>query len=255
MRAIVIIARTVLQESLRTRLWLVYSLVLLVCLGAAWFAGQLTLTDSERTRIIVLATLLRPLLAAQLVLHIAAAVHREVQERGLDMLLAAGLPVHRLILGRLLGYSLMAAMMGLGAGVALFAMGAQPELLNWVIGLVCELSLLAALSLAVSIAFRQVASSALATAAFYVLGHSLGAILLMARHPLASPGSADAFPVQWPVEAIAWLIPRLDLFGSADWLAGLRPGHLLPVLLQTMIYLFVLFAVTALDLKRKREPA
>jgi hypothetical protein len=172
-----------------------------------------------------------------------------------DLLLAAGLPVPRLILGRLLGYGLIAMLMGLGAGLVLMFPGARPQLLNWVIGLVCELSLLAALTLAVSVAFRQVASSALAAGAFYVLGHSLGAILLMARHPLVGLSGTVASPVHWPVEAIAWLIPRLDLFGSADWLVGLRLGQVLPVLAQTAVYLFVLFAVTALDLKRKREPA
>ncbi|MGA7178184.1 MAG: hypothetical protein WBX11_01165 [Thiobacillaceae bacterium] len=250
-----IIARTVLLESLRTRFWPIYGLVLLICLGAAIFMGQLAIADVGRIRIITLAALSRPLLAFLLILHIAAAITRETQEKGLDMVMAAGLPGPVLIIGRLTGYSMLSAMMAAGAGFVLLSLGARVQLISWTIGLACELSLLAAFTLAVSVVLRQVASTTMAAAFFYILGHSLGAILLLARHPLADYSGHAESAARAPIEAMAWLIPRFDLFGSADWLAGLRTGHLPPIFIQTAIYLLSLFAIATLDLKRKGEPA
>ena len=254
MSAILTIARAVWLESLHSRFWLIYDLTLTLSAGTTLFINQLTLTDPERTRIVIVAAMLKPLLAAQLILHVATAINRETEERGRDMILAAGLSAPSLIAGRLLGYGLNAAIMALGAGLLLIASGASRQLLSWVVGLGCELSLLAAFALAAALALRQVTSAALAAGVFYLLGHNLGNLLLLARHPMATyAGRADSL-VRWPLEAIAWLLPRLDLFGSADWLVGLDSGRLLPILGQTAIYLALLFAIAALDLGRNREP-
>ncbi len=254
MSAILTIARAVWLESLHSRFWLIYGLVLGLSMGAALFMGQLVLTDPGRTRIIVLAAMLRGLLAAQFILYVTAAINRETEEKGRDMILAAGLSAGSLIAGRLLGYVLTAALMALGAGVLLVANGASHQLFIWVVGLGCELSLLAAFALAAALALRQLTSAALATGVFYLLGHSVGNLLLLARHPIAGyDGHSDA-AFRWPLEAIAWLMPRLDLFGSADWMVGLDSGRLLPILSQTAVYLGLMFAVAALDLAHNREP-
>ena len=254
MPAILTISRAVWRESLHSRFWLIYGVVMALSMGAAQFIGQLVLTDSGRTHIIILAAMLKALLAAQVILHVTAAVNRETEEKGRDMILAAGLPAPLLIAGRLLGYGLAAAIMALGAGLLLMANGANRQLLTWVVGLGCELSLLAAFSLAAALALRQVTSAALAAGIFFLLGHSLGNILLLARHPLAGYAGAGGAAVRWPLESIAWLMPRLDLFGSADWLVGLGSGRLTSILSQTAIYLALLFAIATLDLKRNREP-
>ena len=254
MSAALTIARAMWRESLHSRFWLIYGVVMALSTGAAVFVSQLVLTDSDRTRIIILAAMLRALLAAQVILHVAAAVNRETEEQGRDMVLAAGLPAPLLIAGRLLGYGVGAAIMALGAGLLLMANGAGRQLFVWAVGLGCELSLLAAFTLAAALAMRQVTSAALAAGIFFLLGHSLGNILLLAHQPIAGYLGAGGAAVRWPLEAIAWLMPRLDLFGSADWLVGLSSGRLSPILGQTAIYLVLLFAVAALDLNRNREP-
>lgn len=255
MSAILTISRAVWRESLHSRFWLIYGLVMALSMGAALFIGQLVITDSGRTRIIILAAMLKALLAAQVILHVAAAVNRETEEKGRDMILAAGLPAPLLIAGRLLGYGLAAAIMALGAGLLLMANGANRQLVIWVVGLGCELSLLAAFTFAAALALRQVTSAALAAGIFCLLGHSLGSILLLARHSVAAYSGQGDSAIRWPLESIAWLMPRLDLFGSADWLVGLSSGRLTSILGQTAIYLALLFAIAALDLNRNREPA
>jgi hypothetical protein len=254
MSAILTIARAVWLETLHSRFWLIYGLALALAMGAALFIGQLVLTDPERTRVIVLAAMLRGLLAAQFILHVAAAINRETDEKGRDMVLAAGLSAPSLIAGRLLGYGISAAMMALGAGLLLMASGASHQLFIWGVGLGCELSLLAAFALAAALALRQVTSAALAAGVFYLLGHTIGNLLLLARHPMATYSDHAQSAVRWPLEAIAWLMPRLDLFGNADWLVGGDSGRLLPILSQTAIYLALMFAIAALDLSRNREP-
>lgn len=255
MSAILTIVRAVWLESLHSRFWLIYGLALALSIGAALLIGQLVLTDVARTHVIVLAAVLRPLLAAQLILHVASASNRETEEGGRDMILASGLSAPLLVAGRLLGFGLTAALMALGAGLLLMASGASHQLFVWVVGLGCELSLLGAFTLAAALALRQVTSAALAASTFFVLGHSLGNMLLLARHPLAAYSSQGDSAIRWPLETIAWLMPRLDLFGSADWLVGLSSGKLLPILIQTAVYLALLFAIAALDLNRNREPA
>ncbi|MGA9993325.1 MAG: hypothetical protein WBP86_13450, partial [Thiobacillaceae bacterium] len=159
MSAALTIARAMWRESLHGRFWLIYGVVMALSTGAAVFISQLVLTDSDRTRIIILAAMLRALLAVQVILHVAAAVNRETEEQGRDMVLAAGLPAPLLIAGRLLGYGVGAVIMAVGAGLLLMANGAGRQLFVWAVGLGCELSLLAAFTLAAALAMRQVTSA------------------------------------------------------------------------------------------------
>jgi hypothetical protein len=253
MSPLAIIIGTVLRESLRTRFWLVYGLILLISFSTALFISQLTLTDSQRSLIITFATLIRPLAAAQLILHVAASTNRETHEKGLDMILAAGISPAILVAGRLLGFCLMGMIMALAAGLLLLGLDARHELAIWVVGLAGEQALLAGFAFAAALSLRQVVGGVLAAVFLYLLGHNLSALLLLADHPVAGDLGTLHSVALWPFKALSWLIPRFDLFGSADWLAGLRSGQLLPILAQTAIYLVLLFALSAIDLTRNRE--
>lgn len=247
------IAATALREAVRTRFWLIYGLILLLAFCTALFVSQLVLTDSQRSLIVTCAALLRPLAATQLILHIAASINREAQEKGLDMMLAAGIRPARVVAGRLIGYGLMSFFMALAAGLLLFSLGARQALGLWVVGLTGELWLLAGFTLAAALSLRQVVGAALAAGFFYLIGHTLDAMLLLALHPVAGDLGPLHSAALWPFQAVSWLLPRFDLFGSADWLVGLRSGELAPILAQTAIYLVLLFALATLDLQRDHE--
>jgi hypothetical protein len=78
------------------------------------------------------------------------------------------------------------------------------------------------------------------------------AIQLLSISPiLESPGLAQAF-MNKLINAIAYLLPDLDRFTRSDWLIyGVEINTVMFVLLQTVIYLAVLFAAGLFDLYRK----
>lgn len=217
MSAVLLLARTTLLEAGRSALpWLALGL-LAAALGLAAFLSQVAITEGRELQAALAAALLRAGAAFLLAVHVAASVVRESNDKVLELALALPVTRSQYYLGKLCGYGVL--------GLALAAASALPMLLwatpagvaLWGASLALELLLVAAASLFFVVTLANVVPAIAATAGLYLLARSIAAIQLLARGPLAEETWAQV-AARGAVDAVAFLLPRLDLATRSDWL-------------------------------------
>lgn len=252
MHAALIVARFTLLESRRGGLpWLALA-ALAAALGLAAFLSQVALTEGAQLQASVAAALLRAAAAFLVAAHVISAVSRDASDKGLEFTLAFPISRQAYYLGKLAGFGL--------AGLALATAFAAPMLLwsgaagvgAWWLSLALEVLLVSAAALFFALALAQPAAALAATAGLYLLGRSIGAIQAIAGGPHAQEG-ALAGAARWAIDAVALLLPRLDLATRSDWLLYAAPGgaELARVLAALLVYAALLAAAGLFDLGRR----
>lgn len=247
------IARFTLLEALRTRFfWL--ALAVAACLIAfAAFVQHVAVTESARIQTAVLAASLRTACVFLLSLFAISSVVREFQDKGLELILSLEIPRASYVLGKLLGFAAAGAVLAAFAfiPVAWYAQAAPAAV--WAASLMCELWMMAALAVFCVVSFSQVMPAASFAAAFYLLARSISAIQLISHSALLDSGSGAHRAIGAVVDAIAFIIPALDNFTQSSWLVGGGAGlaALVPIALQTAIYLALLVSAAMFDLYRR----
>jgi ABC-type Na+ efflux pump permease subunit len=211
------LARLTLIEARRGGLpWLaVASLALGAGLGA--FLSEVALTESLTLRTSVVAALLRACAVFLIASHVASSTLREINDKGLELLLALPLTRAEQYSGRLAGYAL--------CGLALALVFAAPMLLwarpaavgLWVLSLACETALIAAIALFFAMTLTQLVPAIAATLGLYVLARAMPAIQQIASGPLTDPTPAGQ-AARWSLDAIALLLPPVDAATRTAWL-------------------------------------
>ena len=247
-----ILARLVLLEARRGGLpWLA-----LGCLGVgvalAAFLSQVAVTESLPLQAALVAALLRAGAVFLIAAQVAGSTLREINDKALELMLS--LPLSRLAqyLGRLAGFA--------ACSVALAALFALPLLFwappaavaLWGMSLALECTLVAAATLFFAMALAQLVPAIAAVAGLYLLGRSMAAIQAIAAQP--GTGTSLAHDIaRWGVDAVAFLLPRLDAVTRTEWLLyGLpAPGAYLSALGGLAIYLALLVAAGLFDFYRR----
>jgi ABC-type transport system involved in multi-copper enzyme maturation permease subunit len=253
------LASIVLLEARRTRLPEIALLVALAGMGLTQFIAQIALTESDLIRFTVLAALYR--LAAVFILasFVVASVQREFADQGIQ--LALSLPITRasFCAGKLAGFAacavLLALLFGLmlwlsphvGAGIPWASLGC------WAASLAAELMLVAALATFCAFSLSSTTGAIAAITGFYLLSRSVGALQLIAASPVNKDNQLWQTPLDYVVDAIGLLLPRLDAFTETAWLTGTAPGagELAIVFGQAALYVVLLAAALMFDFYRR----
>jgi len=212
-----ILARLVLLEARRSALpWLAAGCIVAALLAAAFLSG-VALTESRELRIAVVAALLRACAVFLVAAQVAASVQREIDDKGLEHMLA--LPVSRAThyLGRLAGFAACGAVLAALFALPLAAWAPPERLALWTLSLAAECALVAAAALFFSMSLGQLVGAISATLALYLLGRSMAAIQAIAGGPLADASLAGRL-AHAVVDALAFVLPRLDTATRTDWL-------------------------------------
>jgi ABC-type Na+ efflux pump permease subunit len=246
------IARYTLLEAARTRLPLLVLVVLLVLLGASVFVEAISVTEGARIQTGFYAAGAR--LAAVFIAgaFVLVSVTRELDDKGMDVLLALDLPRSHYILGKLAGFTAIAALIAVAAALPL-AWLAGPPALQWTLSLGLELAIVVALALFCVVTFSQLMPAASFILAFYLLARALTAIRLMGAHPLIDADTASHEVIRFLVEGLALVMPALDAWTQTAWLVN-EPSSwsaLIQLAGQSVLYVALLAAATMFDFHRR----
>ena len=219
-----ILARLVLLEARRSALpWLAGAGIACALVLAA-FLSAVALTEGRELRLAVVAALLRACAAFLVAVHVAASVQREIDDKGLEQMLSLPLPRALQYLGRLAGFAACGAVLALVFAAPLALWAAPAPLAAWTVSLALECALVAATALFFSMGLGQVVGAISATAALYLLGRSMAAIQAIASGPLGDESLAGRLAAHL-LDALAFVLPRLDAVTRTDWLLyGVPPG-------------------------------
>lgn len=246
------IARYTLLEAARTRLPLLVLVALVAVLGASFFVEAISVTEGERFQTGFYAAGAR--LAAVFVagIFVLVSVTRELDDKGMDVLLALDLPRSHYVLGKLAGFTAIAALIAVAAALPLAWLAGSPAL-QWMLSLGLELAIVVALALFCVVTFSQLTPAASFILAFYLFARALTAIRLMGAHPLSGADQLSHQVIRFVIEGLALVVPALDAWTQTAWLVN-EPAPwplLLQLAGQSALYVAVLATAAMFDFQRK----
>ena len=212
-----ILARLCLVEARRSGLpWLALgSLVAAVALAV--FLSEVAITESRSLQLAVLAALLRATAVFFVAAQVAASTLREINDKGLELMLSLPLGRSTHYLGRLAGHAAGAIALAAVFAAALLPWAPPGAVALWGISLACEAALIAAAALFFAMTLAQPVPAIAATLGLYLLARSIAAIQAIAAGPLASDLAANRVAAA-AVDGVALLLPRLDAVTRTEWL-------------------------------------
>jgi hypothetical protein len=247
-----ILARLVLVEARRSGLpWLAAGSLALALL-LAMFLSQVALIETRSLQLAVAAALLRACAVFLVAVQVSASVMREVNDKGLELMLSLPLARASPYLGRLAGFSIMATILALVFALPLLAWADPGAVALWAISLALEGALVAAAALFFAMTLTQPVPAIAATAALYLLARSMAAIQAIAAGPLVDPSFTNQ-AARFAVEAVALLLPRLDAVTRTEWLLYAAPdaAAFLAAIGALVVYVVLLAAAGLFDFHRR----
>jgi ABC-type Na+ efflux pump permease subunit len=211
------LARLVLLEARRSGLpWLAAASVALgLCLAV--FLSQVALTESRALQVAIIAAVLRACAVFLVAAHVAASVLREINDKGLELMLSLPLTRSGQYLGRFAGFAVCAALLALVFALPLLAWAPLGAVALWGASLALEAALVAAAALFFAMSLAQLLPAIAATVGFYLLARSMATIQAIAAGPQRDESAAQTV-ARWAVDAVALLFPRLDSVTRTEWL-------------------------------------
>jgi len=228
-------------------------LVGLVCLlGLTEFIGELAITETWQIQGSLTAFSLRLFTIAVVGLFVVTSMVREFNDKGFEILLSLAITRGSYYFGKFTGFALLGAIIVIAAGSILIIYCPLVEVLYWSASLICEVLLVIALSLLCLFTFNSITTAFIAVIAFYLLSRSMYIIQLISASPILESKAYSQEFMNFLLNAIAYVLPDLNLFTRSDWLLyGADFISIMPVLIQTSIYLVLLVAAGLFDLYRK----
>ena len=246
------IAYFTLLEALRCRLLLLMLTVVVGLFGLAQFLGELSITETRQAQASVTASLLRVFSICATCLFVISSVLRELEDKGLELILSLPLPRHAYLFGKLTGFAGFSLCVAVLAALPLFLYAPAAAVGCWMLSLFCEQLLLAAFSLLCLLAFANISLAFTSAMAFYLLSRSMEALRLLSTAPVLVSDANSQVLMNFLVNALALLLPDLHAFTRSEWLVyGVNADAVGTVLIQTLVYLPVLLSAGLFDLYRK----
>ena len=246
------IAYFTLLEAVRNRLFILVTAAVIGLFGLAEFIGELSITETRQVQAAVLSSLLRIFSIAVICLFVITSVLRELNDKGLEIILSLPMPRHGYLLGKLFGYAGLSLLISIMVSLPLFLYASAVQVIYWFFSLFCEQVLVVSLSLVCLLTFSNVTLSFITVMAFYLLSRSMEAIRLLSAGPILESDTVSQDFMHSLVNAIALILPDLNAFTQSDWLVyGVDFTDLRTVLIQTILYLAILLSAGLFDLYRK----
>ena len=246
------LARATLIEAVRNRLLWLAVMVVVTAFGLSQFLNQVAITESREIQTALLAAPLRIAAVFIVAVFVITSMVRELSDKVTELLLSLPAPRSAYFFGKFSGYALVATVLALLTALPLVPFANFQGLALWTASLICELLIVAAMSLFCVLSFAQVVPAFAAVAGFYLLSRSMAAMQIIASAPLQDTTLTDRV-VNAVVDLIALLLPALDGMTQTTWLLGSAPGAsaLGSVIGQTALYLVLICSAALFDLHRK----
>jgi hypothetical protein len=251
-RPVVVLARSVVLEARRGGLpWLALAAVA-IGLALAAFVSQVALTESRALQAALLAAVWRSCAMFLIAAQVTASTLREIQDKGLELMMSLPLSRTTQYLARLAGFAACGAVLAIVFALPLFAWAPPGAVLLWGASLTCEAALVAAAALFFAMTLQQFVPALTATAGLYLLGRSIGAIQAMAAAHLGDLSTASRL-AEYAVDAIALLLPRLEAVTRTAWLLYEPPSATAyaAAIASLVLYALLLAAAGLFDFHRR----
>jgi hypothetical protein len=251
-----VLVRYVLTGAIRDKLLLSLGLVLVLGACLALFLGSSTIIEQDQFTIVFASGGLRIACLLGLILFVVFFVRRSFDSRDIEFLLSRPISRTQFVLSYAFSFALIALFLALAEGFMIFAIG--PHLFSsghllWVFSIVIEYIVMANVALFFAMVLSSASSGAMACLGFYTLARMMGQILGISD---STQGDIFVFKIlEYAVQGISIVVPRLDLFGQTSWLiygsetSTVSYGF---VALQGLFFSVLVIVACLLDLSRRK---
>ena len=240
-------------EAIRDRLFFLMVIGLICVFGLTEFAGELAITESSHVQGAILAAGLRLFAVFTIGLFVTTSMVREFNDKIFELVLSHPIPRSSYYAGKLTGFAMISVVVACLSALPLILYAPAEQVLIWCVSLICELLIVTTLGLLCLFTFSNITIAFSAVVAFYLLSRSMDAIQLISKSPILESDSISQALINHIIDAIAYLLPDLNLFTQTHWLLY-ESGDLnsLGVVMgQTVIYIVFLSGAALFDLYRK----
>lgn len=250
------LVKYVIKAGIRDKLFISLILLIVVGVSISFFMGSAAIIEKKDFASTFSAGGLRFLGAAGLILFVCFYIRRAFETKDVEFLLSRPISRPSFMISHALALSLLAV--SVGVMILLPMMIVQwgtfdAGYLLWGVSIIVELILMANVALFFSMVLSSAVASALATFGFYVLARLMGVLL-----GIIDSGSGIPFVgrvIDYIMQAISLIIPRLDLMGQTSWLVyGVEDGGVGFgfVVMQGVVFLVLVSAASIVDLVRRQ---
>lgn len=253
MRAVLTIGRFVALEARRTGMPWLFACAALAGVGLAGFLSQLALTESAALQASVLAAFFRLCAIFMITTFVVTSMVREANDKGIELLLSLPISRTQYFIGKLAGFVASGGAICIAFSAVLLAWSPPLGVAAWLVSLLFEVSLMAAVSLFFVLALTQLVPALAASAGVYLLGRVVASVQAISSGPLLGESSYVQRLASWGIDAVALLLPPLDQATQTRWVIyGPPPAAEYLPLLGAMLLYGILVSVAALfDLHRR----
>lgn len=244
----------VLTGAYRDKLVLSMLAVLIACMSLSIFFGSSSLIEKQQFTLVYTSGALRVSLMLGLILFIVFFIRRSFESKDVEFLLSRPLNRFQLIAAYSSAFSLIALCCALLCGAIVIAVA--PNLAGqghslWILSLCAEAVIVANAALFFAMVLTSSAAGAMAAIGFYVLSRMMGEILGIMD---ANLSDKNIVALEWVMQIISVVMPRLDLMGQTSWLIYGADGSMsaVTILLQGGVFTVLLLAACMVDLSRRQ---
>jgi hypothetical protein len=246
-----LLARSILLEARRGGLPWLAAAAIVVAAALALFLSQVAITEGAALQAAVLAAVLRACAVFLIAAQVASSTLREINDKGLELMLSLPLSRSTHYLGRLAGFIACGIVLSLAFTLAMLPWAPAAGTALWGVSLALELALVAAAALFFAMTLSNLVAAIAATAGLYLLARAMPGVQSIAARPLAEESWAGWLARQ-AVDVIALVLPRLDAATRTDWLVhGFDMGSAAAGLGALAVYVLLLAAAGLVDFHRR----
>lgn len=250
------IIKYIFLTAIRDKLILGILLGILGIFAVSSLMGYTATNEQAIMQLVVFSGATRVLIIVGIIIFISFHISKSFENKELAFILSKNISREKFILSYLLGFNIIGQILLIPVIIIMLLFN-KPHLLGsfqWIFSVSFELMILITFTFAVSLIMQNSIISVLASFGFYLLSRMMGFFvgLLYINFDngvinfLANFGSLLS---KW----ISSIVPRLDLFGQTTWLVyGQNNKLICIILLQTIIYVSLLFLIAFYDFRKKQ---
>jgi ABC-type transport system involved in multi-copper enzyme maturation permease subunit len=224
--------------------------------GFSVFVGTTALVEQSQMAMAYFAGSSRIILVIGMIVFVCFHVRRAFDNREVESILSKPISRTQFVVAYWLGFSLLAILVSFPAILILQLLN-KPDfigLLYWASSLILEISIIVAFTLLASLIMKSAVSSVMASFAFYLVSRLMGFFVAAMDSPTSMMGNGLINKVlQFILEIISTVIPRLDLFAKSEWLIyGVTKQNDLWIFpAQSLVFILLMLSICVFDFKRK----
>lgn len=243
--------RFVVLTALRDRLFVALFAFLAITYSIAAYLGGGAVAEAEQMTVVYAAGAARYVLVLGLSVFVAFNIERLFETREIEAILSRAISREAFVFSYWLGIGAAALLILVPAVAVIFVFELSFQgAFFWAASVFMETLVVVAFAVFCGMTMERAIPTIFATIGFYVLARLIGVFTGIASGTGAAGTNQVANPI---MEAIGYLVPRLDLAGQTQWLVyGLENKAVFALIaLQATIYIPLLLAATMFDLRKK----